>query len=167
MINRVILMGRLVSDPDKRTTSSGLSVASFRLAVDRGYQRGDGGQTADFISCVAWRQTADFICNYFSKGRMIALEGKLQSRSYEDREGNKRNVLEVVVDQVSFTGEKPLPGSHQSGERGVDAIADKWAAVQAPQAVPVPSTGQQMPLVPQRAPVPDADAFDDDGDLPF
>ena len=165
MINRVVLMGRLVSDPEKRTTSSGLSVASFRLAVDRGYQRGDGGQTADFISCVAWRQTADFICNYFSKGRMIALEGKLQSRSYEDREGNKRNVLEVVVDQVSFTGEKPLPG-HQSGERGVDAIADKWAAAQAPQAVPAPPTGQQMPLVPQRAPVPDTEAFDD-GDLPF
>lgn len=166
MINRVVLMGRLVSDPEKRATSSGLSVASFRLAVDRGYQRGDGGQTADFISCVAWRQTADFICNYFSKGRMIALEGKLQSRSYEDRDGNKRNVLEVVVDQVSFTGEKPLPG-HQSGERGVDAIADKWAAVQTPQAVPAPPTGQQMPLVPQRAPVPDAEAFDDDGDLPF
>lgn len=166
MINRVVLMGRLVSDPEKRTTSSGLSVASFRLAVDRGYQRGDGGQTADFINCVAWRQTADFICNYFSKGRMIALEGKLQSRSYEDRDGNKRNVLEVVVDQVSFTGEKPLPG-HQSGERGVDAIADKWAAAQAPQAVHVPSTGQQMPLVPQRSPVPDAEAFDDDGDLPF
>lgn len=166
MINRVVLMGRLVSDPDKRTTSSGLSVVSFRLAVDRGYQRGDGGQTADFINCVAWRQTANFIWEYFSKGRMIALEGKLQSRSYEDREGNKRNVLEVVVDQVSFTGEKPLPG-HQSGERGVDAIADKWAAVQAPQAVPAPPTGQQMPLVPQRAPVPDAEAFDDDGDLPF
>ena len=166
MINRVVLMGRLVSDPEKRTTSSGLSVASFRLAVDRGYQAKDGGQTADFISCVAWRQTANFIWEYFSKGRMIALEGKLQSRSYEDREGNKRNVLEVVVDQVSFTGEKPLPG-HQSGERGADAIADKWAAVQAPQAIPAPSTGQQMPLVPQRAPVPDAEAFDDDGDLPF
>lgn len=166
MINRVVLMGRLVSDPEKRTTSSGLSVASFRLAVDRGYQRGDSGQTADFINCVAWRQTAEFVSRYFQKGRMIALEGSLQSRSYEDRDGNKRNVLEVVVDQVSFTGEKPLPG-HQSGERGVDAIADKWAAVQAPQAVPAPPTGQQMPLVPQRAPVPDAEAFDDDGDLPF
>lgn len=166
MINRVVLMGRLVSDPDKRTTSSGLSVVSFRLAVDRGYQRGDGGQTADFINCVAWRQTANFIWEYFSKGRMIALEGKLQSRSYEDREGNKRNVIEVVVEHVSFTGEKPLPG-HQSGERGMDAIADKWAAVQAPQAIPAPSTGQQMPLVPQRAPVPDADVFDEDGDLPF
>ena len=83
MLNRVILMGRLVADPELRQTTSGISVASFRIAVDRNFQsKGSAERQADFIPCVAWRQTAEFVSKYFSKGRMIAVEGSLQSRSY-------------------------------------------------------------------------------------
>ena len=86
MMNRVCLMGRLVADPELRQTTSGVSVATFRVAVDRNFQsKNSAERQADFIPCVAWRQTGEFISRYFSKGRMIALEGSLQSRNYEDR----------------------------------------------------------------------------------
>lgn len=108
MLNRVILMGRLVADPELRQTTSGVSVATFRIAVDRNYQaKGAAEKQADFIPCVAWRQTADFISRYFAKGRMIALEGSLQSRSYEDKTGAKRTAYEVIVDQAYFADSKP------------------------------------------------------------
>ena len=100
MINRVVLMGRITHDLEVKQTPSGLSVVSFSVAVDNGKDK-----PANFISCVAWRQTAEFISRYFSKGRMIALEGKLTTRSYEDKNGSKRTITEVVVDNVSFTGE--------------------------------------------------------------
>ena len=99
MLNRVILMGRLVADPELRQTGSGVSVATFRVAVDRNYQpKGSAERQADFIPCVAWRQTAEFISKYFAKGRMIAVEGSLQSRNYEDKTGAKRTAYEVMVD---------------------------------------------------------------------
>lgn len=100
MINRVVLMGRITHDLEVKQTPSGLSVVSFSVAVDNGKDK-----PANFISCVAWRQTAEFISRYFSKGRMIALEGKLTTRSYEDKNGSKRTITEVVVDNASFTGE--------------------------------------------------------------
>ncbi|MGI5893175.1 MAG: single-stranded DNA-binding protein [Candidatus Merdivicinus sp.] len=112
MLNRVILMGRLVADPELRQTTSGISVATFRVAVDRNFQaKGSTEKQADFIPCVAWRQTADFISRYFSKGRMIALEGSLQSRSYEDKTGTKRTAYEVIVDQAYFADSKPNGGT--------------------------------------------------------
>lgn len=110
MLNRIILMGRLTADPELRQTSGGTSVAAFSLAVERNYQSKDSNdRQADFINCVAWRQTGEFISRYFSKGRMIAVEGSLQSRRYEDKTGAKRTAFEVVVDQAYFAGDKQKP----------------------------------------------------------
>jgi single-strand DNA-binding protein len=101
MINNVVLMGRLCADPELKTTQSGLSVTSFALAVDKGKDKG-----ADFIDIVAWRDTADFINKYFDKGSMIAIVGSIQTRTYEDKNGNKRKAVEVVAREVSFCGSK-------------------------------------------------------------
>ena len=105
MINVVVLMGRLVRDPEIRTTTSGKSVCSFSLAVERDFQRSEE-KAADYFDCVAWGNTAEFVGKYFHKGRMIALQGRLQVRTYKDREGNNRKVVEVIADKVRFTGEK-------------------------------------------------------------
>ena len=99
--NKVILMGRLTADPELKQTQSGTAVTSFNLAVDRKYNK-DEEKKCDFISIVAWKQTAEFICKYFKKGSAILLCGELQTRSWEDKEGNKRNVTEVVANEVSF-----------------------------------------------------------------
>jgi len=106
MLNKVILMGRLTADPEHKQTASGVSVTSFSLAVERSFSGKGKERETDFITIVAWRQTADFICKYFAKGRMVALEGSIQTRRYEDRNGNKRTAVEVVADHVYFTGEK-------------------------------------------------------------
>ena len=103
MLNTVVLMGRITQDIELRSTTSGKSVIQFTVAVER-YGKGEDKQT-DFINCVAWKSTAEFISKYFGKGRMIAVTGRLQSRSYEDKNGNKRTAIEVNVDQASFTGE--------------------------------------------------------------
>lgn len=112
MLNTCILMGRLTADPELRTTQSGKSVASFTLAVDRDFQQG-GEKQADFISVVAWGKTAEFIDKYFCKGRMIAVVGRIQTRTYTDKDGNKRKATEVAADKVSFTGEKAEPSEHE------------------------------------------------------
>lgn len=112
MINRVILMGRLVADPELKTTQSGISVTSFRIAVDRSYAKAGEERQVDFINIVCWRNTAEFVCKYFSKGSLIALEGQLQSRTYQDKDGSNRYIVEVLADKVSFTGEKT--GGNQS-----------------------------------------------------
>ena len=106
MLNRVILMGRLVSDPELKTTASGISVTSFRIAVDRNYVKQGEERKADFIDIVCWRQQAEFVCRYFGKGAMIAVDGQLQSRTYQAKDGTNRYVTEVVADSVSFTGER-------------------------------------------------------------
>ena len=106
MLNRVILMGRLVSDPELKTTPSGVSVTTLRLAVDRSYVKQGEERKADFFDIVCWRSTAEFVCRYFGKGSMIALEGQLQSRTYQAKDGTNRYVVEVVADNVSFTGER-------------------------------------------------------------
>lgn len=100
MINFAVLMGRLVADPELKTTPSGTSVTSFRIAVDRNAKE----KTADFIDIVAWRQTAEFVTRYFHKGSMIAIQGSIQTRNYEDKNGNKRTAFEVVANTVSFCG---------------------------------------------------------------
>lgn len=103
--NKVILMGRLTASPELKQTTSGLSVTEFSVAVDRKYTKGEEKQ-ADFIQCRAWRNTAEFVCKHFKKGNPILMCGQLQTRSYEARDGSKRTVTEVIVDEVSFCGEK-------------------------------------------------------------
>lgn len=106
MINSVVLMGRLTYEPELKTTTSGLSVIRFQMAVDRNYQSQGQERQADFIDVVAWRQTAEFISRYFHKGSMIAVEGSIQTNNFTDRDGNKRKSVEVVANQVSFCGSK-------------------------------------------------------------
>ena len=106
MINRVILMGRLVADPELKTTTSGISVTSFRIAVDRSYVKAGEQRQADFFDIVAWRSSAEFVCRNFSKGSLIAVDGQLQSRNYQTKDGQNRTAIEVVADNVSFTGER-------------------------------------------------------------
>ncbi len=112
MLNRVILMGRLVADPELKTTGTGISVTSFRMAVDRNYVKSGEDRKADFIDVVCWRQTAEFVCKYFSKGSLIAVEGQLQSRTYQAKDGTNRYVVEVVADNISFTGERRESGAY-------------------------------------------------------
>ena len=106
MINRVVLMGRLVSDPELKTTTSGVSVTTFRIAVDRSYVKAGEERQADFLDIVAWRYTAEFVCKHFRKGSLIAIDGTLQSRTYKASDGSNRYVVEVVADNASFTGER-------------------------------------------------------------
>lgn len=106
MINCAVIMGRLTADPELKTTNSGTSVISFTVAVDRNYVKQGEERQADFINCVAWRGTADFIVKYFHKGDMIALQGSIQTRNYEDKNGNKRTATEIIVDMASFCGGK-------------------------------------------------------------
>ena len=111
MLNSVVLIGRLTADPEHKQTPSGVSVTSFSIAVDRNYIDKDGNRQTDFINIVAWRNTADFICRYFSKGRMIAIEGSIQTRKYEDKDGNKRTAFEVIANRVFPCGDKPTKGT--------------------------------------------------------
>lgn len=106
MINNITLMGRLTRDPELKTTTNGTSLTNFCIAVDRNYQSKDGEKQTDFINCVAWRQTAEFISRYFGQGDMIAVTGELQTRKYEDKDGNNRTIYEVVVGHSSFCGGK-------------------------------------------------------------
>ncbi len=105
MLNVVVLMGRLTADPELRHTQSNIPVTSFSLAVDRRYKSGEERQT-DFINIVAWRQTAEFVANYFRKGQLVAVEGSIQTRKYQDRDGNNRTAFEVVANNVSFAEPK-------------------------------------------------------------
>ena len=115
MLNHITIMGRLTRDPELRMTQSQTQVASFTLAVDRDFGgRGDGERQTDFIDCVAWRQTAEFVSKYFSKGRMAVVSGRLQSRKWETREGEKRTSWEVVADNVYF-GDSRRDGDTNEG----------------------------------------------------
>lgn len=105
-MNKAILMGRITRDIELKTTQSGVSVTSFTLAVDRRFKVQDGTRETDFIDCVAWRQTAEFISKYFGKGRMIAVVGSIQTRKYTDKNGNNRTAVEVKVEEANFCGEK-------------------------------------------------------------
>ena len=106
MLNKAILIGRLTRDPELKTTTSGVSVVSFTLAIDRGYVKAGEERQTDFINCVAWRGTADFISKYFTKGMMMIVEGRMQSRSWEDTSGNKRYAMDVVAENVQFGDSK-------------------------------------------------------------
>ena len=106
MLNSAIIMGRLTANPELKTTPNGVSVTKFCVAVDRNYTKQVEEKQADFINVVAWRQAAEFVSKYFSKGSMIAVQGSIQTRNYEDSKGNKRTVVEIVAENVSFCGDK-------------------------------------------------------------
>ena len=152
MLNSVIIMGRLTADPELRTTTNGLSVTSFTVAVDRNYKSGDERQT-DFISVVAWRGTADFVTRFFKKGQMIAVQGSLQVSNYEDKNGNKRTNYDVVADNVSFCGSKSESGNF--GARQESAPAVSYQSADAGSFSVLPDDNQGFPFA------------DDDEGLPF
>ena len=106
MINRAVVCGRLVRDPELRRTQNGTPVTSFTLAVNRTFKNADGQQEADFLNCVAWNKTAESVDQYCSKGNLVGVEGRLQSRSYQDNQGNNRTVVEIIADQVQFMQSK-------------------------------------------------------------
>ena len=155
MLNKVILMGRLVAEPELKTTGSGISVCSFALAVDRNYAKQGTERQTDFINVVAWRQTAEFICRYFAKGQLIALDGSLQSRTYQDRDGNNRSVTEVIADNVYFTGDRREKASSENGSN-YSASAQQEQQVQQNAANTYASGTTE-----------DFEELLDDGDLPF
>lgn len=122
MINRAVICGRLVRDPELRRTSNGTPVTSFTVAVNRTFKNADGQQEADFLNCVAWNKTAEIVDQYCSKGNLVGVEGRLQSRSYQDNQGNNRTVVEIVADQVQFmqsrdSGNHPAETMAQASEK--------------------------------------------------
>ena len=159
MLNHIVLMGRLVRDPELRYTQANVPVASFRIAVDRDFGGRDGGdRQADFIDCVAWRQTGEFVSKYFTKGRMIAVSGRLQIREWTDRDGNKRTTAEVVADNVYF-GDSKRDGDSSRGETGgYNRGNDDYNRGNSYDN----NRGSSAP-----APSAFADLGDDDGELPF
>lgn len=116
-MNKILLIGRLTKDPELRYTQSGTAVASFTLAVNRSFANQNGEREADFINCVAWQKAAEFVSQYFKKGQQMALEGRLQVRSYDDNNGQRRWVTEVVTEKVEFVGSKTggNSGSNSAG----------------------------------------------------
>lgn len=128
MLNRVVLMGRLVRDPELRRTQSGIAVTSFGLAVERNYKSADGNRQTDFFDIVAWRNTAEFVCRYFTKGRMAAIDGRLEKREYTDRDGNRRTTVEVIADNVHFAGDAPRRDSQDGGGYGAPPPAGYGAS---------------------------------------
>ena len=117
MLNVVAIMGRLVADPELRTTKSGVNTCTFRIACDRNYARQGEQRQADFIIIVAWRQQAEFVCKYFQKGSLIAIEGSLQTCQYQDKNGSNRTAVEVVANNISFAGAK---AAEKPSARGFD-----------------------------------------------
>lgn len=148
-MNYVCLMGRLTAEPELKRTQTGKDVLYFTLAVDRGY--GDKKAT-DFLSCVAWEHTARFVNQYFRKGSLIAVEGSIQTRSYEDKNGNKRTATEIVVSQTHFTGEK-------ASKPSADIERDDFAP---PPPAPAPSFAP-----PPQTTIDDFREVSEDDDLPF
>lgn len=140
MLNVVAIMGRMVKDPELKTTNSGKSVCSFRIANDSGYKDASGQSQTNWLDVTAWGKTAEFVCKYFPKGALIAIEGRLQSRNYQDKNGSNRTAIEVVTSNVSFAGNKEPAQSQNVANRAVSA--------------PVAANNEYEPI-------------EDDGDLPF
>ena len=165
MLNHITIMGRLTRDPELRRTGSGIAVASFTVAVDRDFGGRDGGEReTDFIDCVAWRQTGEFVSKYFTKGRMIVVSGRLQIRSWTDKDGNKRRTAEVVADNCYFGDSKREEGSSYGGNTygGNSYGNNNYGGFNAP----APSYGGYS--APAAAPASDfAMLEDDDAQLPF
>ena len=165
MLNHITIMGRLVRDPELRRTGSGIAVASFRVAVDRDFAPKDGGERkADFIDCVAWRQTGEFISKYFSKGRMIVVDGRLEMRDWTDKDGNKRTSAEINVANAYFGDSKrdsDNGGSYGNSYGGNSYGGNSYSA-------PAPAGGFGGYAAPAGNPASDfAMLEDDDAQLPF
>ena len=174
MLNHITIMGRLTRDPELRRTGSGVAVASFTVAVDRDFGGRDGGEKeTDFIDCVAWRQTGEFVSKYFTKGRMIVVSGRLQIRSWTDKDGNKRRTAEVVADNCyfgdskrddqgsSYGGNTYGGNSYGGSSYGNNNYGGGYNA-------PAPSYGGNNYGAPAAAPASDfAMLDDDDAQLPF
>ena len=162
MINRVVLMGRLVADPELKTTNTGISVTSFRIAVDRSYVKAGEQRQADFFDIVAWRSSAEFVCRNFSKGSLIAIDGQLQSRQYQTKDGQNRTAIEVVADIVSFTGERRDTAGTYGGGYSQAPRANTYGGSQVAPEAPA----QQAPAYSAGSPD-DFQAMPLDDDLPF
>ena len=162
MLNHIVIMGRLTRDPELRTTQSGVSVTSFTVAVDRDYNSRDNGERqTDFIDCVAWRQTGEFVSRNFNKGKMIIVLGRLQSRKWQDKEGNNRTSWDIQADNVYFGDSKR---DNDSGSYSQNSYGSSYGSQSgnyggynaAPQSAPAP----------QVTPSP-YEELEDDGELPF
>lgn len=129
MINRVVLTGHLTKDPELKITQSGLNVVQFVIGVQRQFARKDGEREADFISCVAWRKTAENIAKYFKKGQLIGIDGRIQTRSYDDKNGQRVYVTEVVVDNFAFLNSQKSQGSQNSNQRSNTTAQDPFAGI--------------------------------------
>lgn len=128
MLNKIFVMGRLTRDPELRRTQNGTAVAGFALAVDRDFKNADGTKETDFIEVVAWRSSAEFVSKYFAKGRMAIVEGRLQIRDWQDKDGNKRRNAEVVADNVYFGDSKKevsSGGGYKAAGSAVDVAPDE------------------------------------------
>ena len=137
MLNHITIMGRLTRDPELRRTGSAIAVASFTVAVDRDFSGRDGGEKeTDFIDCVAWRQTGEFVSKYFTKGSMIVVSGRLQIRSWTDKEGGKRRSAEVVADNCYFGESKRSEGGSYGGSAYSAPAAPAYGGYSAPAAAP-------------------------------
>lgn len=139
MLNVIAIMGRLSRDPELRQTTTGKNVASFTIACSRGRKDANGKDLVDWIPVVAWEHTAEFVCKYFEKGSLIAIDGRLQSRTYKDSDGNNRTAIEIVANNVNFAGSKSTGGGSNS----------------------VPAGGSR------NEPTVQYDEIEDEGDLPF
>ena len=160
MLNKIFLMGRLTRDPELRRTQTGTPVASFSLAVDRDFKdKSTGERTTDFIDVVAWRQTAEFVSRYFTKGRMAVVEGRLQIRDWTDKDGGKRRTAEVIADNVYFGDSKRDGdgGSYSTGFNQGGYAAGGYSAPAAPSGYGAPPAGGDQ----------FSELSDDDGELPF
>lgn len=160
MLNIVAVMGRLARDPEMRQTTTGKSVASFTIACDRGRRYANGQSVCDWLNIVAWDKTAEFVCKYFQKGSMIAVDGRLQSRSYQDKNGQNRTAVEIVANNVNFGQNKEsiYPGTENVPE-SVAAVPQRTQSVQraTQSAAPSYSAGSND----------DFALIEDEGDLPF
>ena len=167
MLNHIVIMGRLTRDPELRRTGTGIAVASFTVAVDRDFGSRDGGEReTDFIDCVAWRQTGEFVSKYFTKGSMIVVSGRLQIRNWNDKEGNKRRNAEVVADNVYF-GESKRSSENNSAYGG-NSYGSSYGSNNGGYTAPAPAPSYGNYTAPAAAPASDfAMLEDDDAQLPF
>ena len=152
MLNVVAIMGRLVADPELRTTPAGVNVCRFRIACDRNFARQGEQRQADFVDIVAWRAQAEFVCRYFSKGSLIAIQGRLQTNNYQDKNGNNRTAVAVVADNINFGGSKGTSSAKVDDGGEAAPRSDAW-----PKADPPANYGGAD----------DFAVIDDSDDLPF
>ena len=152
MLNVVAIMGRLVADPELRTTPAGVNVCQFRIACDRNFARQGEQRQADFVDIVAWRAQADFVCKYFSKGSLIVINGRIQTRNYQDKNGNNRTAFAVVAENINFGGSKGTSSAKVDDGGEAAPRSDAW-----PKADPPANYGG----------VDDFAVIDDNDDLPF